>query len=137
MRIISQRKVHWGECSPSGAVFFPTYFKWFDEGTWALFESIGLPINELAAKYGVVGLPLSNCGADFRRSVRLSDDVELDSSIIEVGEDRIRIEHRVVAKGEDAVRGWELRFWGVKRDDGSDRLMRRAIPDDVVSKLRG
>ena len=33
--------VGWGDCDPAGIIFYPTYFRWFDAATWALFGSVG------------------------------------------------------------------------------------------------
>ena len=36
-------KVRWSEADPAGIVFYPRFYEWFDLGTEALFESLGLP----------------------------------------------------------------------------------------------
>ena len=36
-------KVRWSEADPAGIVFYPRFFEWFDLGTEALFESLGMP----------------------------------------------------------------------------------------------
>ena len=35
--------VGWGDCDPAGIVFYPNYFRWFDDASWRLFEAGGLP----------------------------------------------------------------------------------------------
>ena len=40
-------KVRWSESDPAGIVFYPRFFEWFDLGTEALFESLGLPWTEM------------------------------------------------------------------------------------------
>ena len=44
--VISRRRIRvdWGHCDPAGIVFYPNYFRWFDQCTSALFESAGLPL---------------------------------------------------------------------------------------------
>ncbi len=34
-------QVHWGDCDPAGIIFYPTYFRWIDAASWALFELAG------------------------------------------------------------------------------------------------
>ena len=34
--------VEWGDCDPAGIVYYPSYFKWFDQGTYRLFLKAGL-----------------------------------------------------------------------------------------------
>src|SRR5580704_12674106 len=63
--------VGWGDCAPSGAVYYPNYFRWFDQSVWDLFDGAKLPIPELEQKYGIVGLPLMNLSCSFRAPCRL------------------------------------------------------------------
>ena len=34
--------VEWGDCDPAGIVYYPAYFKWFDQATYRLFLAAGL-----------------------------------------------------------------------------------------------
>src|SRR5256884_2099440 len=65
--------VGWGDCAPSGAVYYPNYFRWFDQSGWDLFDAAGLPITEVEHADGVIGLPLMNLSCDFRAPCRLRD----------------------------------------------------------------
>jgi YbgC/YbaW family acyl-CoA thioester hydrolase len=73
--------VGWGDCAPSGAVYYPNYFRWFDQSVWDLFDAAGLPIPELEHAYGVVGLPLMSLSCNFRAPCRLRDRVSLETRI--------------------------------------------------------
>ena len=33
-------RIEWGDCDPAGIIFYPTYFKIFDNATAALFEAV-------------------------------------------------------------------------------------------------
>ncbi len=35
--------VEWGDCDPAGIVFYPNYFRWFNQGAHALFGAAGMP----------------------------------------------------------------------------------------------
>jgi 4-hydroxybenzoyl-CoA thioesterase len=133
---VLQKKIHWGDCVPSGAVFYSTYFRWFDEGAWELFLSLQLPIDEMGVRYGVVGLPLKSCDCDFRGPCRLGDLISIDSFIEEIGTSEIVIRHNVTNEGSLAVVGHERRFWGVRRSDDPRRLRRATIPEEVAAILR-
>jgi YbgC/YbaW family acyl-CoA thioester hydrolase len=135
--VIVVRLVHWGDCSPSGAVFYPHYYRWFDEATWEFFAAEGMAIGALAERYGNVGLPLMNCRAEFRRPCRLGDQLSIDIAVAAVTADTITLSHHILNGGKLAVRGEEVRFWGVRAGDGSGRLVRGPLPDDVRLRLAG
>lgn len=132
-----ERQVHWGDCAPSGAVFYPTYYRWFDEAAWAFFEHVGLAIGELGQRFGLVGLPLMSCRAEFRRPCGLGDRLVLDVTIAELGDRSITLSFHILKDEELAVRGEEVRFWGTRHESEPGRLVRGTIPPDVADRLAG
>ena len=38
---ISRRTLAWGECDPAGIIFYPNYYRFMDEATWAMFAWAG------------------------------------------------------------------------------------------------
>ena len=44
--------VGWGDCSPSGAVFYPNYFRWFDAAMWNFFDQADWPLRAMEAEHG-------------------------------------------------------------------------------------
>ena len=34
-------RIEWGDCDPAGIIFYPTYFRWIDAASWALFDAAG------------------------------------------------------------------------------------------------
>ena len=131
----TERRVHWGDCAPSGAVFYPVYYRWFDEGTWEFFDHVGLAISELGARFGLVGLPLMSCRAEFRRPCRLGDRLTLDTTIADLGEKTITLSYHILKEDELAVRGEEVRFWGTRHASEAGRLVRGTIPQAVATQL--
>lgn len=126
--------VGWGDCSPSGAVYYPNYFRWFDQSMWALFAENGLPIPELEKKFHIVGVPLKNLTCDFIAPCRLHDDVQLESRFASIGQKDFEIEHDLTRAGTLLVRGRDFRFWGVRSPE-TGALRRQTIPDDVLARL--
>ena len=126
--------IGWGDCAPSGAVYYPNYFRWFDQSMWELFAANGAPIPELEAKFRVVGVPLKRLACDFLAPCRLHDKVRLESRFAAVGKKDIEIVHELTRGGVVLVRGHDHRFWGVRAPDG--KLTRQAIPDDVAARIR-
>lgn len=133
--MISDRIVHWGDCAPSGAVFYPTYYRWFDEATWDFFAEHDLAIAALGERYGVVGLPLMSCRAEFRGPCRLGDRLAVDTAIAAADGRSIVLSHLVYNRGRLAVRGEEVRFWGVRSPDAPERLVRGAMPEEVAARI--
>jgi 4-hydroxybenzoyl-CoA thioesterase len=112
------------------------YFRWFDEATWALFESLNLAIDSLGKRYNVVGLPLLANNCEFIRPCRLSDQLMVNSSIAELDDDVIVVRHQITKEGTTAVLSHERRFWGVRHPEDLTRLKKSAIPTEVVAILR-
>ena len=128
--------VGWGDCAPSGAVYYPNYFRWFDQSVWDLFDAAGLPIPELEHAYGVVGLPLMNLSCDFRAPCRLRDHVSLETRIAEIEPKHFKIEHNLTRGDRVLVSAVDLRFWGVRPKDDPNQLKREDIPAEVIERLR-
>jgi acyl-CoA thioesterase FadM len=126
--------VGWGDCAPSGAVYYPNYFRWFDQSMWALFAENGLPIPELEKKFHIVGVPLKNLACDFLAPCRLHDPVQLESRFVTIGEKDFEIEHILTRNETPLVRGHDFRFWGVRSPE-TGKLQRQTIPPEVMAKL--
>src|SRR4026209_886273 len=88
-------KVRWSEADPAGIVFYPRFYEWFDLGTEALFESIGLAWPEMFPAERIVGVPIVESGARFASPVRYGDVVSIHTTVSEVHEKTFRGEHEV------------------------------------------
>ena len=61
-----QFNIEWGHCDPAGIVFNGRFFEFFDWGTWTLFAAaLDTKPPDLAAAFGILGLPLVDSGARF------------------------------------------------------------------------
>ena len=79
--LIGRRRftIEWGHCDPAGIVFNGRFFEFFDWGTWSLFEAaLGVKAPDLAATFGILGIPLVDAGARFLAPARFGDVVEHD-----------------------------------------------------------
>ena len=68
-------QVRWGDADPAGIAFYPRFFEWYDIGTEALFDSLGLTWAEAFPRYGIVGVPILEAGSRFVSPVRYGDAV--------------------------------------------------------------
>ncbi len=137
---INQRQftIEWGHCDPAGIVFNGRFFEFFDWGTWSLFEAaLGVKAHDLAAAFGIIGIPLVDARARFLAPARFGDVVELTSQVSEFRRSSFDIEHRLVVRGTLAVEGRETRVWAT-HDTADPSLIRpQPIPDEVVARFQG
>ena len=125
--------VGWGDCSPSGAVFYPNYFRWFDAAMWNFFDQADWPLRAMEAEHGNVGLPLIETHVNFKRPCRLHDLLRLETSITAFARKTLDMSHTLFNGDKIAIEASDIRFWGVKHPDGSGRLKAALIPEKVVT----
>jgi 4-hydroxybenzoyl-CoA thioesterase len=130
-------KVRWSAADPAGIVFYPRFFEWFDLGTEALFESLGLPWRELFRAERIVGVPIVEAGARFAAPVRYGDEVRIETSVSDVREKTFRVEHEVSVGGRRCATGFEVRAWVAQPDSPGGPLAARPIPAGIVARLKG
>jgi YbgC/YbaW family acyl-CoA thioester hydrolase len=130
-------KVRWSEADPAGIVFYPRFFEWFDLGTEALFESLGMPWRELFPAERIVGVPIVESGARFAFPVRYGDEVRIESTVSDVREKTFRVEHAVSVDGRRCATGFEVRAWVARPESPGGALAARPIPAGVAARLKG
>src|SRR5260370_41576315 len=91
-------KVRWSEADPAGIVFYPRFYEWFDLGTEALFESLGLPWPEMFPAGRIVGVPIVESGARFASPVRYGDLVRIATPVREVRGKTFLVEHAAAVR---------------------------------------
>jgi 4-hydroxybenzoyl-CoA thioesterase len=128
--------IEWGHCDPAGIVFNPRFFEFFDWSTALLVQAaLGMAKSDLAAAYGIVGIPLVDTRANFLRPSRYGDEIEIVSTVAAVGRSSFEVEHKLFNAGGLAVEGREKRVW-TARDESSGHLKSQALPEEVARKLR-
>jgi len=130
-------KVRWSEADPAGIVFYPRFFEWFDLGTEALFESLGLPWPEMFPAERIVGVPIVESGARFASPVRYGDLVRIETAVSEVREKTFRVEHEVSVGSRHCATGFEVRAWVARPEHAGGALAARPIPARVAARLKG
>lgn len=123
-----RHRVQWGETDTAAIVFYPNYFRWFDEGTHALFRAIGFPIVAMLDRgYSV---PLIESAGRFRSALNYDDEVDITSRFAEVRSRSFRIDHTVLRGDHVVVEGHEVRVW-VRVDEHGRIAEPECIPDDL------
>lgn len=134
---ISRRRIHvdWGHCDPAGIVFYPNYFRWFDQCTSALFENAGLPLPKLYREHDLRGFPLLDVRATFLTSATFGDDLDAESGVIEWNAKTLKVQHRFQRGETLVVEGWELRICTVSHPENPAQIKAAAIPEEVKRQL--
>jgi YbgC/YbaW family acyl-CoA thioester hydrolase len=103
--------VSWGDCDPAGIIFYPTYFRWFDAATWALFGSVGRGLKMMIESGHC--MPLVGAQCEFVAPAEPGDRCEVRSRIARWGGKSFVVAHEVIrADGTTLARGQETRVWG-------------------------
>jgi len=127
--------VRFADCDPAGIVFYPNYFRWFDECTSALFESAGLPLPQLYRAHGLKGFPLLDTGATFSAAASFGDDLDSEASVSEWSAKTFKVQHRFLRGATLILEGWELRICAIPHPDDPGRMKAAPIPDEVKRRL--
>ena len=125
-------RIEWGDCDPAGIIFYPTYFKIFDNATAALFEAaLGMTKFQYLKAYDFAGFPLVDTRARFVKPTRFGDDVSVERTIA-FGTSSFTVQHRILLKGELCAECTEKRVWIVRE---AGRIRSQAIPASVLEKF--
>ena len=132
-----QFAIEWGHCDPAGIVFNSRFFEFFDWSSWLLFEAaLGVRPGDLAATYGIIGIPLVDAKARFLRPAKFNDLAEIASEISRFGRTSFDVQHRISIDGELAVEGSETRVWATQDPDDATRLRGLPIPAEVIGRFQ-
>jgi 4-hydroxybenzoyl-CoA thioesterase len=131
-----QLTIEWGQCDPAGIMFNSRFFELFDSCTWLLFEAaLGVKPHELAAAFGIMGIPLVDARANFLKPIKFGDVVDIASWVAEFRRSSFDIEHRLSVNGELAVEGGETRVWAARSMDDHEKIGATPIPGDVIARF--
>lgn len=128
-------EVYWGDCDPAGIIFYPTYFRWFDAATWALFASVGYTAKRMRSESRA--LPLVSADCQFIRPAEQADRCEVRSRIQRFGGKSFVVAHEVVrADGVTLARGAETRVWGRHAQGPGSPLKGETIGEDLKALFK-
>jgi 4-hydroxybenzoyl-CoA thioesterase len=128
-------RVGWGDCDPAGIVFYPNFFRWFDDATAHLFAMLGIPLPELQARYGTLGVPLLEASAKFAAPARPQEEIEVRSRVVAVNTKTFELRHEIFRGATQLLEGREVRVWAFA-DASRPRGMRaESIPAEVAARL--
>ena len=128
-------EVQWGDCDAAGIIFYPTYFRWFDSATWALFGSVGHGVKAMIQAGRVMPVVAAQC--DFVIPAEPGDRCEVRSRIARWGGKSFVVSHEVVrTDGVTLARGSETRVWGRHVAGPGSPMQGQAIGEDIKALFR-
>jgi 4-hydroxybenzoyl-CoA thioesterase len=128
-------EVHWGDCDPAGIIFYPTYFRWMDAATWALWASVGYHPKRMKSEH--LAMPLVGADCRFVAPAEHGDRCEVRSRITRFGGRSFVVAHDIVrADATELAKGSETRVWGRYADGPGTPLKGETIPDAVKALFR-
>ena len=128
-------QVQWGDCDPAGIIFYPTYFRWIDAASWALFEAAGYGPKWM--KQNHAAMPLVSAQCQFLFPAEQGDRCEVRSRIARFGGKSFEVEHDVVrSDGTVLAKGRETRVWGRFVGGPGTPLKGEVIPEALKARFR-
>ena len=127
--------VQWGDCDPLGIVFYPNFYRWMDEGSWALFNGRGLTLDAMEERFGSLGAPLVETGCAFKSPVRPRDVLTIESRVVEWSTRSFRMAHTFKCEDRLVAEGFEVRVWVLDAPDHPAGIKSGDIPQEVKDLL--
>lgn len=131
---ITHVHIQFGDCDPAGIVYYPNYFRFFDNATASMLSAaFGKEKRNWLEHYGIAGIPMVDTGARFLKPSTFGDRVEIHSQITELGRSSFSVQHRLLRGADLAIEAHEKRVWVVRDEAGAIRSA--PLPDEVRELL--
>jgi 4-hydroxybenzoyl-CoA thioesterase len=128
-------QVHWGDCDPAGIIFYPTYFRWIDAASWALFDAAGYGAKWMRKHH--MAMPLVSAQCEFLAPAEHGDRCEVRSRIGRFGGKSFVVEHDIVrSDGTALAKGTETRVWGRYENGPGTPMKGEPIPEELKQRFR-
>lgn len=129
-------QVEFGHCDPSGIVYNPNYFIWFDFSVHALLARGGLALKPMVAEFGLDGIPVVEYKATFRAPARWGDELRIETGVVKLHRCAFDIQHRVFNGELLAAECDETRVC-TAFDPQKGRIAARALPQRLIEAFSG
>ncbi|WMT87964.1 acyl-CoA thioesterase [Pelagibacterium sp. 26DY04] len=129
-------EIQFGDCDPAGIVYYPNYFRFFDNATAALLSAaFKMHKRHWIEKHSILGIPMVDTGAKFSKPSRFGDVVEIRSEITDLGRSSFSVRHTLFNDGEPAIEAHEKRVWVGRDPENPEKIKSLPIPDVVRAVL--
>ncbi|MFB4165862.1 acyl-CoA thioesterase [Alteribacillus sp. JSM 102045] len=123
--------INWGDTDMAGIVYYPNYFKWFDIAGHQFFRSCNLSPLSLEKERGII-LPMIDARCTFEKPLFYDDIITVYTTVKEVNNKTIELNHEIFRQKERTGSGYELRGW-VEKGEGGIKAV--SIPKDIRALL--
>ena len=131
-RHTSHFTVEFGDCDPAQIVFYPNFFRWMDAASLRFFRAAGVPPwREFEAQSGIIGTPLVDASARFRRPATYGDVIDVDTAIDEWRGKSFVMSHIIRRGAVILVEGREIRVFARRHPDDPERIQAVTAPESV------
>lgn len=126
--------VEFGHCDPSGIVYNPNYFVWFDMSVHALLAHGGISLKSAIEQFGIDGIPVVEYQVKFLAPSRWGDRLQIESSVIKLHRCAFDLRHRIFKSDALAVECQETRAC-TAFDSVEGRVRARPWPQEMLTLL--
>jgi 4-hydroxybenzoyl-CoA thioesterase len=123
--------VEFGQCDPSGIVYNPNFFVWFDQSVHALLARGGLSLKALIDDDGIDGIPVVEYKTRFLAPARWGDQLVIETGVVALHRCAFDLRHRVLNAGALAVECTETRVC-TALDAALGRIKARDLPEKLA-----
>ncbi|MGB4346340.1 MAG: acyl-CoA thioesterase [Burkholderiaceae bacterium] len=128
--VIHNVKVEFGDCDPARIVWFPNFFRWIDAASRHFFVACGVPPwHETSKTMGLIGTPLVDTEASFKKTASYGDLLEIHASITEWRSKSFVMHYRVLRGDDEIMTCNEVRIFAADKEGGGIRAM--PIPESI------
>lgn len=130
--VIYPVRVEFGDCDPARIVWFPNFFRWIDAASRHFFVSCGVPPwHETEATLGILGTPLVDTQASFKKTASYGDLLQIHTSVTEWRGKSFVQHYRVMRDDDEIMTCNEVRIFAAHRPEGGIRAV--AIPPEFIT----
>ena len=128
--VVFQVQVEFGDCDPARIVWFPNFFRWIDAASRHFFISCGVPPwHETAQTMGMIGTPLVDTHASFKKTASYGDVLQIHTSIAEWRSKSFVQSYRIMRGEDEIMTCQEVRILAADKEGGGIRAL--PVPESI------
>ena len=128
--VIHSVTVEFGDCDPARIVWFPNFFRWIDAASRNYFVQCGVPPwHETTKTMGMIGTPLVDTQASFKKTASYGDVLEIHTSISEWRSKSFVQSYRIMRGADEIMSCTEVRIFAADKEGGGIRAL--PIPEEI------
>jgi 4-hydroxybenzoyl-CoA thioesterase len=128
--VVFQVQVEFGDCDPARIVWFPNFFRWIDAASRHFFITCGVPPwHETAQTMGMIGTPLVDTHASFKKTASYGDVLQIHTSIAEWRSKSFVQSYRIMRGEDEIMTCQEVRIFAADNEGGGIRAL--PVPESI------